>query len=596
MPTRRALQAADNFPKFLSQIFIFNSNCHSTSQPTGATMPSIPLESHDTSVAMELEASGDKAPAKSAPTRLKDAAEEELERLVFGDLAGFQAGLFADHEAAYSSDDENQVQLAFNREGDEVEGLDDDQLFFVDSGTSAPTDLIKASTTDLADSDSESKFAKPAWEDSDDERLTISLTANPRLRKLRTTELDDVITGTEYTKRLRLQYERINPTPEWSLPTKKDTSHERPRKSRRTSISPSSDVSSDDEDDSVMDVDLPTNNSLATLLQSRTTYTKRSKSGRLAPGTLDISRLRDANYLAPSHSGIQSLSFHKTHPLLLSAGFDHVLRLYHIDKKTNPPATSLYLQSTPIHTAAFHPDGKRVFAGGRRRYFHIWDLESGKVEKITRIYGSQEHQKSMEKFKLSPCGRFMALCGAHGYVNVLDAKTGQWVASVVVEGVVADLSWTIGGRKLLVATTGGEVWEWDSAERKVESRWMDEGGVGLTTIALGGNDRWCAVGSKSGVVNVYDRKEKVAVEGHPVPRKALGNLVTEISVLEFSNDGQLLCMGSKEKRDALRMVFKNWPTASTPVGSIYCAAFADAASGLFAFGNQQGKIRLWEIR
>ncbi|KAF3905920.1 hypothetical protein ABW21_db0200544 [Orbilia brochopaga] len=352
-----------------------------------------------------------------------------------------------------------------------------------------------------------------------------------------------------------------------------------------------------------MDVDLPTNDSLATLLQSRTTYTKRSKSGRLAPETLDISRLRDANYLAPSHSGIQSLSFHKTHPLLLSAGYDHVLRLYHIDKKTNPPATSLYLQGTPIHTAAFHPDGKRVFAGGRRRYFHIWDLESGKVEKITRIYGNQEHQKSMEKFKLSPCGTFMALCGAHGYVNILDAKTGQWVASVVVEGVVADISWSIGGKKLLVATRGGEVWEWDSKERKVESRWMDEGGVGLTTIALGGNDRWCAVGSKSGVVNVYDRKEKVVVEGHPTPRKALGNLVTEINVLEFSNDGQLLCMGSKEKRDALRMVhlpsctvFKNWPTSSTPVGSIYCAAFADAASGLFAFGNQQGKIRLWEIR
>ncbi|KAF3906163.1 hypothetical protein ABW20_dc0100684 [Dactylellina cionopaga] len=545
---------------------------------------------------------GDSQSRKPAPTRLKDAAEEELEKLVFGDLAGFQAGLYADRDAEYSSGEENELQLDFNRGRGEVEQLEDNQLFFLDSGSTKPTDLIQASSNDVAQDasdDSDSEINKPAWEDSDDERLMISLSANPRLRKLRTTELDDVITGSEYTKRLRIQYERINPLPGWSLPVKDG---ERPKKSRRTSkLSPSPETSSDE--DEVMDIDLPSNNSLAALLQSSSTYTKRSKVGKLPPETLDISRLRDANYLAPSQSGIQSLSFHKTHPLLLSAGFDHVLRLYHIDKKTNPPATSLYLQGTPIHTAAFHPDGKRVFASGRRRYFHIWDLESGKIEKITRIYGNQEHQKSMEKFKLSPCGRFMALCGAHGYVNVLDAKTGQWVAAVVIEGVVADISWSVGGKTLFVANRGGEIWEWDSGERKVESRWVDEGGVGLTTLALGGNDRWCAVGSQSGVVNIYDRKEKVEVEGHPTPKRALGNLVTGINVVEFSDDGQLLCIGSKEKRDALRMVhlptctvFKNWPTTSTPVGSINCAAFAGAASGLFAFGNQQGKIRLWEIR
>ncbi|EPS44084.1 hypothetical protein H072_1955 [Dactylellina haptotyla CBS 200.50] len=549
---------------------------------------------------MAPESTGDLQTQKPAPTRLKDAAEEELEKLVFGDLTGFQAGLHADRDGDYSSEDDNEVRLSFNRALGDVEQMEDDQ---VDSGSTKPTDLVPATSTDLVKvdgSDSESETGKPAWEDSDDERLTISLSTNPRLRKLRTTELDDVITGTEYTKRLRIQYERINPIPDWSLPQKDS---ERPKKSRRTLRQSQSPEASSDEEDEVMDIDLPTNNSLATLLQSSSTYTKRSKVGKLPPETLDISRLRDANYLAPSHSGIQSLSFHKTHPLLLSAGFDHVLRLYHIDKKTNPPATSLYLQGTPIHTAAFHPDGKRVIAGGRRRYFHIWDLESGKVEKITRIYGNQEHQKSMEKFKLSPCGRFMALCGAHGYVNILDAKTGQWVSSVVVEGVVADISWSIGGKTLFVANKGGEIWEWSSSERKIESRWVDEGGVGLTTISLGGNDRWCAVGSQSGVVNIYDRKEKVKVEGHPTPKRALGNLVTGINVLEFSDDGQLLCMGSKDKRDALRMVhlptctvFKNWPTTSTPVGSIMCASFAGSASGLFAFGNQQGKVRLWEIR
>lgn len=46
----------------------------------------------------------------------------------------------------------------------------------------------------------------PAWEDSDDERLTISLASYSQRRKLRDTETDDVVSGTEYSRRLRRQY------------------------------------------------------------------------------------------------------------------------------------------------------------------------------------------------------------------------------------------------------------------------------------------------------------------------------------------------------------------------------------------------------
>jgi U3 small nucleolar RNA-associated protein 18 len=46
----------------------------------------------------------------------------------------------------------------------------------------------------------------PAWSDSDDERISVSLAARPQLRKLRRTEAEDVITGKEYSRRLRKQY------------------------------------------------------------------------------------------------------------------------------------------------------------------------------------------------------------------------------------------------------------------------------------------------------------------------------------------------------------------------------------------------------
>jgi U3 small nucleolar RNA-associated protein 18 len=45
----------------------------------------------------------------------------------------------------------------------------------------------------------------PAWSDSDDERISVSLAARPQLRKLRRTAAEDVITGKEYSRRLRKQ-------------------------------------------------------------------------------------------------------------------------------------------------------------------------------------------------------------------------------------------------------------------------------------------------------------------------------------------------------------------------------------------------------
>jgi U3 small nucleolar RNA-associated protein 18 len=45
----------------------------------------------------------------------------------------------------------------------------------------------------------------PVWEDSDDERILVSLASNPRLRKLRLMESEDLVNGKEYTERLRRQ-------------------------------------------------------------------------------------------------------------------------------------------------------------------------------------------------------------------------------------------------------------------------------------------------------------------------------------------------------------------------------------------------------
>lgn len=255
---------------------------------------------------------------------------------------------------------------------------------------------------------------------------------------------------------------------------------------------------------------------------------------------------------------------------------------------------------------------------GRRRYFHVWDLQTGKIEKVSRVYGHQDEQKSMEKFKFSPCGRWIGLVGSGrkggGLINVLDAGTRQWVAEVRVEGKggVADFAWWENGNGMVIIGKGGEAVEWDGREKRVVGRWVDEGAVGTTVVALGGKrsgaqglggDRWIAVGSSSGIVNIYDRRTWGSlIPTIPKPVRAFDQLTTPTSHLEFSPDGQVLVMASRWKRDALRLVhlpsctvYRNWPTSSTPLGRITAVAFAPN-SEMLAVANEQGKIRLWEIR
>lgn len=164
-----------------------------------------------------------------------------------------------------------------------------------------------------------------------------------------------------------------------------------------------------------------------------------------------------------------------------------------------------------------------------------------------------------------------------GLVTVLNARTCQWVAEVQVEGRggVADFAWWGDGEGMVVLGKGGEAVEWDGREKRVVACWVDEGAVGTTVMALGGSgagprslggDRWLAVGSSSGIVNVYDRKGWSAgetVPPAPKPTRAFDHLTTPTSHLKFSTDGQLLAMASRWKRDALRLgAF--WLTSSFP--------------------------------
>lgn len=523
----------------------------------------------------------------------KDEEELALERLVFGDLEHFQANLRKVENLYDYSSDEGDVASEPEEDSDsDIDGVQDDDLFFIDD-EGAGGDHMDVDQNGASDIESDSENA---WEDSDDERLSVSVATSDRLKKLRKSHSETAISGASYVRRLRAQFEKIYPRPAWA-----DALEEAP----------------EDDDNEEADTDAPvaahrnnTNAVLSVLAQTQQ-FVVQKKHRLIPPHKISITRLKDANQAKRSRSGVQALSFHHTHPLMLTAGFDRTVRVFHIDGKTNNFVTSLHFKDLPIQSAQFsalgNADGKnQVFAAGRRRYMHKWDLNSGDVEKISRMYGHENTQRSFEHFVVSPTGKYVALRGTNGWANLVSGETGRWLTGFKVEGDVVDFDFARDESYLVMTNSAGEVSEYAVNESVsagkhhglVLRKWQDEG-VGITKLKLGGpNNRWLAIGSNNGLVNIYDRK---LLEKNPKPFKSVGNLVSSISLLEFSPDGQVLCIASRGVKDALRLVhmpsgtvFSNWPTSGTPLGRVTSVQFTPN-NQMLAVGNDVGKVTLWRL-
>ncbi len=161
--------------------------------------------------------------------------------------------------------------------------------------------LLSPQSSDEDDAQSDTGD-KPAWVDSDDERITVSLATNPRLRKLRITESEDQINGREYTKRLRRQFERLHPVPRWANPPAVQRSLR--RRGPTTSNCPeSSEIMLSEDEMSFESKDLSVK-PLAKLLQNAGSLTLSTQANagqkqKLRPEVIDVHRLKDVGTAQP---------------------------------------------------------------------------------------------------------------------------------------------------------------------------------------------------------------------------------------------------------------------------------------------------------
>ncbi|KAK7471295.1 U3 snoRNP protein [Stygiomarasmius scandens] len=509
----------------------------------------------------------------------KDEEERRLENLLFGTT--FNAKDKGKGKSSVWKDDEDGEESEEEVGGREMENLLDGDLFFIDSGENA-SNIPTFSNSDQSEPESESdeednaspsqkpklKSGKaPAWHDPSDP-TTVSLSSSKRLRKLRNAPDEDELAGREYERRLRRQFEKINPEPEWA------------RKARAKGKKVK--ATRDDQDDHVSEEEQEID--MQTLLNSTSGILSRpSKSAILPAGTINIERLRDANISSQGSGGcgdIKSLAFHPSDrvPVLAVGSEDRRVRVYNIDGHTSPLLTTLHIPSLPLSSQSsvqFHPGGTHILLTGSRPYFFTYDLQSGMLiggangsgsgksslwgtrfgislgdDPSTRVEarkrsrdnlvgssGSNTSSGGLEISSFSPDGSVLAVAGRGGYVHLLDWSqssssggigSGQVVGSLKCSGTgggVRGIWWVpssassepvLGSgaipssrQHLAVLTGDSEIYLWDVVERRCAAKWRDEGGFRGSGRVLAGSSNssgraWMGVGSNTGLVNIYD--------------------------------------------------------------------------------------------
>ena len=93
--------------------------------------------------------------------------------------------------------------------------------------------------------------------------------------------------------------------------------------------------------------------------------------------------------------------------LLLTAGLDKTLNLFHVDGQRNPKIQGVYLKDLPIYNANFARGGAEVILTGRRNYFYSYDITRFAICVSTR---PERDGRRMKKKKKNSKNEFIFHC------------------------------------------------------------------------------------------------------------------------------------------------------------------------------------------
>ena len=518
-----------------------------------------------------------KLKGKSKPTKCKEGTALEIDSMFVIDKTADPVDVIQSEHTVEPIEDEEtnseterskRIKLSREERFEKKRERDerDEQLLsgIIFNQTEPETNIIPHKS-DYNNTDSESdsnntETLKPAWNDNDDDTLF----SKPSALQLTTRE------------RLRERFEDVSGSrPSWG------NRHIRRLNNITTVETPASD--SDDE--------------MQHLLLKKTKLTE--KPSILIPSFISLTQLTDANKGVRPDAVMRCVEFHPNSQLLLSAGFHKTLDIYQIEGKLSNRIQGVCIENFPIYTAHFAAQGEEIILNSNTAHFFVYNLQTDKIQKIFDVRG---HQKEFFKHSLpSPRNDVIAFLGKDGYIVLLSARTKQWISDLKMNGKVRSVAFAKNGNILLTGGSDGEVYVWDMNTRDCVNKFRDLGcGVIHSISASSGDSPAIAIGSDSGIVNVYDHGCLYSTQT-PKPVKVYKNLTTSITGCTFSPTNEILAFFSYRNKQAIRLahtptqtVFSNWPKQESNLGYVNAFDFSYNSKYL-AIGNDLGRVFVYRL-
>lgn len=409
----------------------------------------------------------------------------------------------------------------------------------------------------------EVNIRKPAWEDEEDENILVE----EKVKALKNCHRSISLRGSEKLSEFaQQQFKKVVGEPKWAEIERKEIS----------------DGDSGDE-----------------LQQKTGNFIELSKS--LPKGNIRIQKCPSLIDESLKSSIVKCVEFHPSARVAVVAATNGTASLFQIDGKINAKIQSVHFEKFPIHSAHFSLNGNELLVGSNiHGHYFSYDMLSGKIVRIPWDKGME--QKNIRRFHMSPDGKYIVIQGRYGYIHLATAKSKEWVGSLKMNGEVIAVTFNKDGSKMFSHGDTGEVYIWDMNTRKCIHKFVDEGCITGTSLALSPNEQFLATGSDSGVVNIYD--STLFESNSPKPVKVLMNLTTEATHMKFNCTSEILALASSHKQNAVKLVhfpsmsvFSNFPVREDHSKLNYINSLdISVNSGYLCLGNNLSTVHIFRLK